>query len=109
MMTKRYQQEGGALRVQAKALQLSGLQTPPGGAAVLHDAVVHTALALCQRRDIPLEMEEPLSILLAQAYESGVGRSVSNVKRGDTSITYAPGGTEQWKNLLAPFIRLGTV
>ncbi len=109
MMTARYQQAGGELRVQANALQLSGLSAPPVGAAILHDAVVHTALALCQRRDIPVEMEEPLSILLAQAYETGLGRSVSNVKRGDTSITYAPGGMEQWKSLLAPFVRLGTV
>ena len=109
MMSDRYQQEGGALRVQANALQLSGLDAAPGGAAVLHDAVVHTALALCQRRDIPREMEAPLSILLARAYESGVGRSVSTVKRGDTSITYAAAGMEQWKQLLAPFTRLGTV
>lgn len=109
MMTARYQQEGGDIRVQAKALQLSGLDAPPGGAAALHDAVVHTALALCQRRDVPREMEEPLSILLAQAYESGVGRSVSNIRRGDTSITYAAAGMDQWKSLLAPFIRLGTV
>ena len=109
MMTARYQQEGGALRVQAKALQLSGLSTPPGGASVLHDAVVHTALALCQRRDIPPEMELPLAMLLADAYESGVGRSVATVKRGDTSITYAAGGVDQWQRLLAPFVRLGTV
>lgn len=109
MMTERYQQEGGALRVQASALQLSGLDTAPGGAETLHDAVVHTALALCRRRDIPYEMEAPLSILLAQVYESGVGRSVSNVKRGDTSITYAAAGLEQWKSLLAPFVRLETV
>lgn len=109
MMRARYQQEGGALRVQARALQLSGLSTPPGGAAVLHDAVVHTALALCQRRDIPPEMEAPLAILLADAYESGICRSVATVKRGDTSITYAAGTMDQWQRLLAPFVRLGTV
>lgn len=109
MMTARYQQEGGALRVQAGALQLAGLDAPPAGAEVLHNAVVHTALALCRRRDIPREMEEPLSILLAQAYAGGLGRSVSTVKRGDTAITYGQDGMDRWHSLLTPFIRLGTV
>ena len=109
MMSAVYRQEGGQIRVQANARQLAGISSPPAAAAVLHDAVVHTALALCNRKAIPREMEEPLSILLAAAYESGVGRQVSTVKRGDTSITYAAGGLDLWQRLLAPFVRMGTV
>ena len=109
MMSAVYRQEGGQIRVQANARQLAGLSSPPAAAGVLHDAVVHTALALCQRKTIPAEMESLLSILLHYGFLEGIGRSVSTVKRGDTSITYAAGGLDLWQRLLAPFVRMGTV
>lgn len=108
-MDRRYIRGGGELRVQADARRLAGMTEPPAAADILYESVLHTALALCNRRDVPPEMEAPLSILLAQAYESGLGRGVSTVKRGDTSITYGAGGMTQWRELLAPYIHLGSV
>jgi hypothetical protein len=105
----KYEQPGGPQRVVAEAMALANLKELPEAGMVLHDAVVHTALALCQRKTIPAEMESLLSILLHYGFLEGIGRSVSTVKRGDTSITYAPGGLDLWCKLLAPWIRLGTV
>lgn len=108
MTDSRFIRRDGALRVQSDARRLAGLTQPPPAGDVLFEAVVQTALALCNRREVPPEMESALSVLLAQAYEGGLGRSVSTVKRGDTSITYAAGGLAQWRELLAPFTRLGS-
>lgn len=105
----KYERPGGSQRVVANAMELAGMKELPEAGMVLHDAVVHTALALCQRKTIPFEMEALLGILLHFGFLEGIGRSVSTVKRGDTSITYAPGGLDLWCKLLAPWIRLGTV
>ena len=105
----KYERPGGPQRVMAEAMMLAEMKEMPEAGMILHDAVVHTALALCQRKTIPADMESLLAILLHFGFLEGIGRSVSTVKRGDVSITYAPGGLDLWCKLLAPWIRLGTV
>ncbi len=96
-------------RIAEQALALSGLSEVPAHSDVLFDAALSAALNLCGRNDVPREMELPIANILATLYQEGVSRPVSTVKRGDTAITYAPGGLHEARALLAPFIRLHSV
>ncbi|MBR5390966.1 MAG: hypothetical protein IK141_06705 [Clostridia bacterium] len=99
--------EDGRQRVLEQAAALAGLEELPQEAEALLEAVACGAAAICNRRDLPREMEWPLAVLLSRALRDGAERPVTAVKRGDTQITYGPEDLSA-KVLLGPFIRLGT-
>jgi len=110
-MSGRYACDGAEGRIEALALAVSGLTEPPEAGAALLEAAVCAALGLCGRGDVPRAMEPALGIMLAELYREGLHQPVSSVKRGDTAITYTAGerGMGDYRQLLAPFVRLRTV
>ncbi len=107
-MNALYQREGAKERIEAAALQLSGLVAAPEAREALFSAAVASALNLCGREDVPEMMEPALAQILAGLYLNGMARPVSAVKRGDTAITYTSGGVSDTSALLSPFIKLRT-
>lgn len=98
--------EGGRERILERALALADAGRDARTETLL-EAVVQRAVQLCSSPYISEAMEAPLAELLA-ARLSGVDQAVSQVKRGDTTITYgkASGLSDLERQLLAPFIRL---
>ncbi len=107
-MSLRYE-NGGRERVLKQGLALAGLEEAPEAEIIL-DGLAAMAAAWCGREDIPAGMEWALAVLLSRQLKGQAERPVTQVKRGDTAITYGegPGGLELVKLLLAPFVRLGT-
>ena len=71
---------------------------------VLTEMAAQRACSLCQRQDIPEEMEQAVAAMVLSLAEGG--ETVKSLQRGDTAITYdvSQCGTAA---LLAPFRRLG--
>lgn len=88
--------------IRAKAETLSG-QSLSGDGDALVAMACQRALSLCQREDIPPEMEQ---VVAALVLELAGGEEVSSLTRGDTSMTFARHPAAE---LLAPFRRLGRV
>ena len=100
--------EGGRERILQTALTLAGVDRDARAETQL-DALVSVAAAICGREHIPNEMEETLAVLLCRQLAGQGDRSVSSVKRGDTTITYERNGQTASADLaqtLAPFIHL---
>ncbi len=98
--------EGGRERVLARALTLAEAEQDERVQALL-EVVAQRAAQVCGSRYLPPDMEEALAELLA-ARISDDDRAVSQVKRGDTTISYGQvrDFSERERQLLAPFIRL---
>ena len=77
--------------IRAKAEALAGRSLGDNGNA-LTEMAAQRACAWCCREDIPEDMEQAVAAL-AIAMEGGEGGAVKSVTRGDTSISYAVGGS----------------
>lgn len=98
--------EGVRERVLERALTVAGMEQDDR-TEVLLDAVAQRAAQVRGIAYIPKEMETVLAELLAMRL-TGDDQAVSQVKRGDTTITYGQTSdfSERERQLLAPFVRL---
>lgn len=96
--------------IRAKAEALAGQSLGEHGDALVEMAM-QRACAVCQRSDIPEEMEQAVAALVLSMAEGTDGAAVKSLTRGDTSISYdtAQSGAKGAESLLAPFRRLGRV
>lgn len=92
--------------IRAKAEVLAGRSLGAGGDA-LTEMAAQTAMAWCNREDIPESMEQAVAALVLEM-ENGENGVLKSVTRGDTSVTYAvSGGLSPALAGLSPWRRLG--
>lgn len=93
--------------IRQKAEVLYGMSLGENGDLLVRIAV-DQALAHCNRRDIPAEMEQAIAVVAV--FLAGGGERIKSLTRGDTAITYAT-DDGSWAPLaaLAPWRRLGAV
>ena len=93
--------------IREKAEALYGMSLGENG-DLLVSIAAQRALALCNRRDIPKEMEQAVAALVV--FLAGGGESVKSLTRGDTAITYDTGDiAASPMAVLEPWRRLATV
>lgn len=93
--------------IREKAEALSGISLGDNG-DLLVGIAMERAMAHCNRRDIPPEMEQAVAALAV--FLADGGEAVKSLTRGDTAITYDTAGTVgNPMTLLAPWRKLGTV
>ena len=92
--------------IRCKAEVLAGGELGEQG-DLLVEMAAERACAFCNRPDIPTEMEQAVAALVL-TMKSGEG-DVKSLTRGDVTVAYFDGGTQEARHLLAPFRRLGTV
>ncbi len=91
--------------IRAKAEALLGSSLGDSG-DLLVSMAADRAMAWCRRKDIPVEMEQAVAVLVV---DSASGGAVKALTRGDTSISFETDGSGGINALLAPWRRLGTL
>lgn len=91
--------------IRTKAEALAGHDLGDSG-DILVEMAAQRACSICQRQDIPEEMEQAVAALVLTLTEGN--ESVKSLTRGDTSITFDTAHSSA-ASLLAPFRRLGSL
>lgn len=93
--------------IRRKAEVLYGMSLGENG-DLLVSIAAQRALAHCNRRDIPAEMEQAIAVVAV--FLAGGGEQIKSITRGDTSITYDTGDiAASPMAVLEPWRKLATV